>query len=91
MCFVDTATASLAALDLSARLAAAGRARVTPDDILDHLEAWEPGTLPAAVRLDGAAFTVVSSSDVSPSTRRLLSAYATHGVSFHVLECADAE
>ena len=91
MCYIDATTASRAALDLSARLAAAGRARVTPDDILDHLEAWEPGTFPAAVRLHGSAFTVETASDVTPATRRLLAAYAASRVGFRVLECADTE
>lgn len=91
MCYLDSRNASLAALDLSTRLAAAGRTRVDPGDVLDHLEAWEPGTLPAAVRLAGASFTVLTSANVSPSTRRLLSAYSTHGVAYHVMECADAE
>lgn len=91
MCYIDAAVASLAALDLSARLASAGRTRVDPDDVLDHLEAWEPGTLPVAVRIHGSAFTVETSSDVTPATRRLLSAYAASRVVFHVMACADAE
>ena len=91
MCYLDPATASVAALDLSARLASAGRARIIPDDIIDHLETWEPDTLPVAVRLDGPAYTVVTASDVTPATRRLLAAYAPAPVAFRVLECADTE
>ena len=91
MCYLDSLTVAGAALDLPARLAAAGRSRVTPEDVLDHLEAWEPGSLPAAVRLHGAAITVQTAWDVSLATRRLLSAYAPAPVAFRVLECADTE
>lgn len=91
MSYLDSLTVSRAALDLPARLAAAGRSRVTPDDVLDHLEAWEPDALPAAVRTSGAVFVVQTAWDVSPATRRLLAAYAPAPVAFRVMECADTE
>ena len=89
--FLDIVAAHRASLDLTSRLAAGGRTRVVPEDILDHLEFWEPETLPAAVRDTGAASTVLTAFDVSPNTRRLLTAYAALPLAFHVVECADAE
>jgi len=91
MWYLDSLNASRAALGLSTRLSAAGRARVIPDDILNHLEVWEPDALPATIRLNGASFAVLTSADVSPATRCLLAAYATSRVDFHVVEYADCE
>lgn len=93
MCFIDDIAAARSALDLAARLASGGRARVDADDVLDHLEAWEPGTSPVAVRLTGSEIVVVTTSAISPASKRVLTAYAPPGATilFRVVECADAE
>ena len=93
MCFVDPITASRSALDLAARLSSGGRRRVDADDVLDHLETWEPDTSPVAVRVAGREIVITTAAEISPATKRLLKAYAPPGVAvaFHVFECADAE
>ena len=46
MCFIDDIAASRSALDLATRLSSGGRTRLDAEDVLDHLEAWEPDTSP---------------------------------------------
>ena len=93
MCFFNNLAASRSALHLAARLSSGGRARIDADDVLDHLDVWEPDTSPVSVRIAGSEITVRTASGVSPATQRLLTAYAPPGttIAFRVAECADAE
>ena len=93
MCYIDAFAASRSALDLAARLTSGGRTRIDADDVLDHLDTWEPGAAPVAVRIVGNEFVVTTAADVSISTKRLLKAYGPPclDVVFRVMDGVDAE